>query len=600
MGGAFGGAGELSRASETAARWLRYPRVLILSLALAIVVAAPTTAVGYFIDDLFHVLVLEGMEAMNTPGHLFIFADGNPEHLKEFRAHGPLPWWSHPGLTLALWRPLTSWLAATEHALLGRAPVWFHVHSIAWYLLLITGWSMVLRRLAPAPIAGLALALFAIDEMNWMPVGWIANRNALVAVTLGTWALAAYVRWREGGAWPGAIMAPIALGAGLLGGEAALGLYAYMLCYELFARSDAWRGKLLRLVPVTAVVVTYLLYYKLAGYGAYGSGTYIDPLGDPVRFLVNAPGRFLAMMAAQLVMVAGEAWLMMESLRLWQMVAGGLGLVLYLAFLFNAWPQLEDDAKRLLRWTIPAALLAVVPGLATFPANRLLLGTALGANVVTAALLVHWWRNRKRGLNRFFRVAGWYLVLVNVIAPPIFWYVQANVITRLQNKAFETIRASEVDAETMAGNKVVMLAAPDIFIGYYPPIIHRFYDGTAPEAWSLLSLARAEHRLTRPRANTIELESVGEGFYAQEMGQLFRAPWHPLKPADSVELEGIAITVLETKDGIPVKIRCEFAESFDSPNLILTVWIDGEIREVEMPPVGESITIPSSEGLFEL
>ena len=79
----------------------------------------------------------------------------------------------------------------------------------------------------------LALLVFTLDSSHTWPVAWIANRNALVAAVPALLGLVAHLRWREQGWRPGLPLSMLGLGVGLLGGEAALGVFAYVGAYEL-------------------------------------------------------------------------------------------------------------------------------------------------------------------------------------------------------------------------------------------------------------------------------------------------------------------------------------------------------------------------------
>ncbi len=47
-------------------------------------------------------------------------------------------------------------------------------------------------------------------------------------------------------------------------------------------------------VPVLLVTTAWLIIYHVLGYGTHGSGTYIDPLGHPAKYLAVLPARWRA------------------------------------------------------------------------------------------------------------------------------------------------------------------------------------------------------------------------------------------------------------------------------------------------------------------
>src|SRR5262249_42881788 len=137
---------------------------------------------------------------------------------------GPYPWWTLPELKLAFWRPLSSALETLDHHLFGRNAVGYHVHSVVWYLALVAICGALLRRALQGALGVLALLLFAVDDAHILPAGWIANRNALVAVAPALAGLWAHLEWREAGRAWARPLSLVGLALGLTGGEAALGV----------------------------------------------------------------------------------------------------------------------------------------------------------------------------------------------------------------------------------------------------------------------------------------------------------------------------------------------------------------------------------------
>jgi hypothetical protein len=56
-------------------------------------------------------------------------------------------------------------------------------------------------------------------------------------------------------------------------------------------------------------MVAYLVMYKLRGFGAYGSGSYVDPVGEPGRFLLSALVRVPVLLSGLVMEVPADLWL---------------------------------------------------------------------------------------------------------------------------------------------------------------------------------------------------------------------------------------------------------------------------------------------------
>lgn len=89
-----------------------------VSLLLAAALALPSVWMSRFGDDYGQLLAVEGssspFQAMFTKYGLFVFADGNPERVRALVERGGLPWWSHPSLKIAFFRPLSSRCSCAE------------------------------------------------------------------------------------------------------------------------------------------------------------------------------------------------------------------------------------------------------------------------------------------------------------------------------------------------------------------------------------------------------------------------------------------------------------------------------------------------------
>ena len=588
--------------------WFQFPKAYILCLGLALAVSLPALKMGLFLDDYYHVLVLEGEEAFAGPLDLFCFAPGDAEALRLAIDRGPYPWWTLPELRMTFFRPASSALIWFDQTVFGRRFAWHHAHSVLWYLLFVLVWGLILRRSLPTSAAVLALAVFAVDDVHWIPVAWLANRNALAASVPAFLGLLAHVRWREDGWKPGLPLSVLGYAAGLSFGETALGAFGYLAAYELFATREPRLRRLGALVPAGLLGAGYLLLYKALGYGAYGSGSYIDPVREPLAYLANAPGRMLALIGAQLLSVPAEGWLFYVWLRPFFVLAGLLGMTIFALLLRASWHGLDARMRRALGWMIPGALLSLLPVVATFPSNRLLVAPSMGASVAMAAILGHWWqRGRVLGGGsrhaRPYNAACWYLAVTGLVLAPAAWPVQSHFIAGLGRAIAEVYKDAELDEDSIAGQHVIMPAAPDALTALYPAFIRAVESYPAPlalpAAWHALSAAPYTHRLTRTHDNRFELEVVDGRMMESEVELLVRALAFPLRRGQQVAVEGFTATVLDTDDTGVVRLAFEFDCVLEDPSLVFLIWRDGGLRRMQLPAVGESALLPRELGILD-
>jgi len=574
--------------------WLAFPRILWLSLGAALGLGLCTLGMGFFGDDFGHILVLEGAPGLGKPYDLFRFAGGDAGALRNLMELGVYPWWTLPELKLAFWRPLSSALIGLDHHLFGRNPIPYHLHSLAWYLAVVAVYGLMLRRYLPGALGALALLLFAIDDAHLLPAGWIANRNALVATLPALTGLWLHLEWREHGRWWAMPLSLLGLAVGLTGGETALGLFAYLGAYELLGARGTWGERLRGLAPALLLGICYLLMYRALDYGAHGSGSYLDPLGEPGRYLAAAGPRLSVLLGGQLLGVPANLWSIIAASRPVLVALGLLGLALYVWLLRGAWPELTEDERRHCRWLFTGGALALLPVVSVFPDNRLLLVPGLGGCVATAVVLRHAWRLRERGERPLgVRPVAWVLAVIHLVLAPLFWPVAVLGIRYVGTGAEKMLEVTEgeLDATRLREQNVVVVATGDPLAGLYTPMLWAFHGKPQARSWRTLSLSPNAHVFTRTGPNTFELAMPQGHFHTSEFETLFRGPKYMLTPGTRVELEDIRVTVLEADAGGPTRLGFELDVPMEDPSFVFLHWRDGGLRRFTLPPVGTRVEL---------
>lgn len=568
------------------------------ALAVAALLAAPSLAGDRFMDDWLHLLVLDGHPGFpGSPWWLFDFATGDPAKVLPIIERGPYPWWTFPEVRLSFLRPLTSGLAILEHRLFGGAPFPAHLHSFLWFLGLVAVVLALFRRaLGPPralPAAALAGLLFALDEAHAVPVAWVANRNALVAAVPVLLGLLAHVRWREERWRAGLPLSLLGYAVGLAGGEAALAALAYLAAYELFAAPGRARARAVALLPVALLGIAYVALYKLLRAGAFGSGVYLDPLLSPGAFLLAAPGRALALVGGLLLGAPADLWLLGPATRPALVGAGVAGLALVGWLLRSAWPTLEPRLQRGVAWLGAGALLSLLPVLATFPLNRLLLLPSVGGAAVLAIAIRH--GLEARGPRR---AAAQLLVLLNVILPPLAW-IGSYALLHYAATAQRTSALQSGLSDEALTRRVVFFAATDPALALYPAIVRVALGREGPRAWLPISMAPHDHLLTRTGADVFELEVIGGRMLETVFEQLVRDPAVlPLPVGTRVRLDGVTVTLLALEEGLPKRLEVRFDAPPEGGDYTFPIWRSGRLEPLTLPAVGASVRLPLEPGLF--
>jgi len=359
----------------------RGTRVVVIALAVAC--AATSVGTDWTTDDHYLRANLNHTESATTDGgalDLFRFIDGDvPERI----ARGDLPWWTAYDARIAFLRPVAGLTHALDEAVAPGSAPFAHLHSLFWFaLLLIAAAKLFDRLLGPPWLANLGLIVYGLDDARGPTLGWIANRNALIAGVFVVVALVAHDRWRRDGWRPGAWVGPLAFAVGLLSGEVAVGGAGYLFAHALVYEERDVRRVLRALLPYAVIGVVWLVVYKASGYGVRGVEAYLDPLAAPLDFLERAVRTLPAILGATLgiwsdfvPLVSGTAALVY--------LAVDLAVIAIFALLFRPVWRLKPAARALLLGAVVSAL----PLIGTLTADRSLTLVSLGV-AGTAALFL--------------------------------------------------------------------------------------------------------------------------------------------------------------------------------------------------------------------
>jgi hypothetical protein len=567
---------------------------------LGMVVALPSLFAGFFIDDYLHLLTLERKYDIAEPLDLFRFATGDPDETRRHIEDGPLPWFMWPHISLHFFRPLSSASMYFDSAVFGRIAPLFHLHSVLWYGALVLAAGLVFRKVLSPWAAVIAAVLFALDEAHIIPAVWWSNRNALVAAAPALFGLWAHMCWREDGWRPGLPLSLAGYALGFLGAEVALGVMPFVGMYEIIWRRDAPAKRFGALLPAALLSIGYLVYYKLNGFGTYGSGIYIDPISEWRDFLWYAPGRLLMLWANQFATLPIEApigavWLepplIAESVGV-LLITGGL--------LYAVWPRLDARDRRALAFLLAGAALSTVPALATFPSGRLMTVPSLGSAAALGVLLHHAWLHRRE--LRLARVAAVAIVLLHIVGPAVLWATVPfglRLIDARGQQAADAIAAA-IPVEGIEETILVALNPPDPYAAMYSDML-RIYNGQRKSAaWYFLTMDPFDHEVERIDEHTLELRVIGGEMLTTIFERLVRNRHHPLLPGETLRFRDFRAEILSIGEWGPSRVRFVFERSLDDPKLVLLESHGIGMRPFTPPAIGESVPLGKGRGLFDL
>jgi len=567
--------------------------ILVLGSWLSIVVAVVDR---HLWDDWWLDAAMRGQPTMGavTRWDLFRFATGSLEGARV--AEGPAPWFTHPELRLALFRPLAVLSHVIDHHTVGFASWGSLVQNLCWLGLLIAAAGRLYFKCLSLPIAGAALVLLALEPSHNEPLGWTSARNALMAAALGFWALTLHVEAdterRRGKYW-----AAIALFAlALLAGEVALGAFLFLGSYQLLGAAGSLRARSLRFAPYVGLVVLWLAAYLALGYGTRNSGFYVNPLHEPLAYLQELPAKFTALSSGALLGVPTSIWFFRGDLRLVISSIGCASLVLGAVGGRLTWPRLAPEEQKAIAWLSLGTALSLLPQCAGILSDRSLVGPTVGIVPLLSAVLVVAARELRGWKLWGARVLQGTFVLTHILLPLFGLWVGYNIYSTAC--AAEDAAFAASDLHELAGRRAIVLAAPDPIFALYVPSRLGVEGGDLPVGYHALSFAEVDHRLVRTAAREFELEQLERPRPGFE--QAFRSDRAPLSAGERVDLGFMQASVLDVDGPWRKRVRFAFRDDLENRKLCFLMWKEGALREVELPPIGGSLDLPWTKGPWSL
>lgn len=570
--------------------------VLVIGVALR----APSLWAGFGMDDFAQLAMLDGQYPVpRGPWDLFSFSKGDPAEVQALMSKGSLAWWSHPMLKLCALRPLSSLLMALDVQVFGHHAVGHHVHTLLWWSAMLMAAALLLRRLLGGRWAAVALLLYALDECHTYPIGWLANRNAIVSATFAFVALWAHVRHREDGWARGRWLAPLGLLLALGGGEYGLCIVPFFVLYELVAGPGSRGQRARALLPLLVIFGAYVALHRAMGFGSFASNVYVDPVREPLAWLDLAMVRVPILMGDMFLAIPTGKMTLSPGLIEIQAIAGVGAMLVVGALVPGVARRLGEVERRRLGWLLLASVLSIGPVASSFVSARLLLIPTLGGHAVLAAIILDGWdRVRDRALRgRVMSIVRGALAAVLGVAHvglAPWWGLEETL--NIVGVNLGTQRAAlvmQVDDAKVPQQRLVVLAASDPMTLLYPHLVRWVEGHPLPRSWWVLSLAHRPHTITRVSKNALELEVVGGSMLTGAVELLFRRPEFPLRVGERITLDGLAIRIVKVDEaGRPVRVRFGFDVSVDDPSLVFLLATKRGLIRYPMGPVGATMPIP--------
>ena len=549
-------------------------------------------------DDYLHKLLMIGSDSpirpLDSPIDMFNFFDGDPDRTAEIMDYGFFPWWTYKGIKGEFWRPLASITHWLDYILWPDIPLLMHVQSVLWYGILAAAVAFLYRRFISITwIAGLAALLYAIDDAHGMPVGFLANRNAVMATLFGVLTIIVHDKWRRGNFRIGLVVGPALLVASLLSAEAGISTCAYLFAHAVFIDRGTLRRRFAAMIPYLAVVVIWRFLWTYLGYGVENMGAYIDPLSEPLSYIAAVKNRAPFLLLGQWALPPSDLTIMIHpkyAILLWRSALVFL-VILIVALIPLLWRQ------RSTRFWATGMVLSVLPICATFPSDRLLMFVGIGAmGLVAQFIYTVFGKTEEQQKRTLWRIPALVLagifILIHLVIAPLVLPVRA-AYPMIPKKFANKLMLTEALDESVVNQDLVIVNPPITFLMLQSPMVWECNNQPMPRHLRILTSSLFQPvEIYRPDAKTLVVRPT-YGFYAYVLDALFRNKQNPFSVGDRVELTGMTVEIREiTSDGRATEAAFIFSVALEDPSLRWLQYKDRAFVTFTPPAIGQKVVLP--------
>ncbi|MHC4111380.1 MAG: hypothetical protein ACYSUY_09905 [Planctomycetota bacterium] len=413
-----------------------------------------------------------------------------------------------------------------------------------------------------------------------------------MAVLFGVLVLIVHDRWRRGGQRAGMALGPVLLILSLLSAEAGIATCAYLAAYALCIDRDRFVKRFTALVPYVAVVIVWRFFWTYFGYGVAHVGCYVDPLGEPLRYIsmVIKNGPLLLQSA---VAVPPADICMVLSSQQWKVLWRGACVFLVLAVLLMIGLLKQNRTARF--WAV-GMLLSILPICATFPSDRLLLFVGIGGMGLIAEFIAFVFTKIKGQQRPFFRrvpatVLAVLLVFIHLVIAPLVLILRVSrpmgpkgLVDSLQYVSFD---------ESIESQDLVVVNPPSGFLALTCLPAWASEGKPLPAHMRILASSQFDpvevHRIDN---KTITVRPRG-GYLVTVFDRLFRDDKQGLSVGEKIELTGMTVEITElTEDGRPAEAAFTFSVGLEDASLRWLQYKKGKYVSFSAPAVGQSVELP--------
>jgi len=537
---------------------------MVCAIIFFILLILPSLLSGFHSDDYFQLLLLRdnGLLDRQSDGSLFglfSFIDADLAHRQQLQLYGVIPWLAADDFYFRFWRPLTEVTHYIDFSLLPEQAWFAHLHSGVWYLLL----SYCVYRLAyecnqqRKEVAVLAWLIFLFDGQHVANIGWIANRNALVASVFGLMCLLLFVEWHKRKQYRFYFLSVLFFAVAILSAEMALGICAYLFFYAYCVQKASFVRLLKQSSLYVLVLLLWFFSYQYFNFGVNtSSGLYLHPYHELLDYISALAVRLPVYISASLLpFPAGFSWVAESMVKGAQEIivmfcVSAVGIFIYS---INKLKCLDNHGYFLLYGSI----FCLIPVCSTMPQDRLALLQTVGADIVIAMLIFYMMEKSK---HRMYQSLVIVLLVIHLVLSPLHlllgsWYL---------SWASENIENNALSLDKVNAEKVVVVIRAPIGEAVSLVGIRAVSNQDIPKQFFWLANDEFPVSIQQESENTliaVKREGFGKG-----LESAFRSVnKQPFELGEKIKMGEITVEVLAlSSEHYPQQLRLIFEKNLDT------------------------------------
>jgi hypothetical protein len=473
----------------------------------------------------------------------------------------------------------------------GDAPLFSHLHTALWFVVLLLGAARLFSGMLENPRHRTwAFILFALGAYHTFLVGLIATRHALMGGTFAVWASAMYISWHRTRKRRHFVLTMVLFFLGLLSGETALSFAGFALSYDLFFAKGDMRQRLSVFFPVGFAAAAYLVFYKTMGFGPRGSGMYLNPLADPLGYLLTAPGKVLAMIGAFALGIPAHLR-MAEGFEAVPLGAGAMGLLLTAPLVLLAWKHLSKTEQRLVQWSLVMGLLTMAPGLSGITSGRAFSLSGIAFSLIMAVTLS---AIRFGDLSKRKKWIAWPLALVVAFGllfmAPLSRLGQSLTMINWGSKM--TTKLAEQTPLPCKDGAAVYVINGDFLTAYYAPFLVAKRSNQFQGDWHELVSTTSDITMRRDGEDRIFISHEGDSLLGPMSFALFADPKTAIPEGSMLKKDGLTVTVEQRSDKGPTNLSFHIPHLTNPQKVCLLTLENYELHPFVLPAPGQTVVVP--------